>query len=107
MQNRADGIVVDRYVFETLLRDLAGRDRSPASYAVYLYLWCRSNAGDEAVSASHQSISDETGLAKRTVQDALRRLHRRGLVSSTRESMTAVPEYRIHRPWLRRQRSNA
>jgi predicted transcriptional regulator len=100
-------IPVDLHVFEGLLRDLAGRDRSPASYAVYLYLWGRSNAGRETVRASHQSISDETGLAKRTVQEALRRLHRRGLVSSTRESMTAIPEYTIQRPWLRRQRSNA
>jgi predicted transcriptional regulator len=100
-------ILVDRYVLADLVRDLAGRDRSPASYAVYLYLWGRSSGGSDAVRASHQSISDETGLAKRTVQEALRRLHRRGLVSSVRESMTAVPEYTIHRPWLRRQRSKA
>lgn len=100
-------IAVDRYILETLLRDLAGRDRSPASYAVYLYLWGRTHGGRDVVRTSHQSISDETGLAKRTVQEALRRLQRRGLVSSTRESMTAVPEYTIHRPWLRRQRSNA
>jgi DNA-binding MarR family transcriptional regulator len=94
---------VEPYVFETLMPDLAGHDRSPASFLVYLLFWHRARGSERArVSASLKEIAEDTGLSKRGVQEALRLLHRRGLISSARAYATAVPEYRVHRPWLRR-----
>jgi DNA-binding GntR family transcriptional regulator len=51
---------------------------------------------------SHQAIADATGLSKSAVQIGMRRLLRRDLVRIHRDSATAVPEYRIARPWLNR-----
>lgn len=97
-----DTVRVDRYVFETLLRDLAGHDKSPAALAVYLYLWHLTfGAGARSVRASHQFLAAETGLSKSGVQAALRLLNRRRLVRSVRESQTATPEHFVLRPWRR------
>lgn len=99
---------VDPYVFETLMPDLAGHDRSPASFLVYVLLWHRSRGVQNArVSASLREIAEDTGLSKRGVQEALRLLHRRALVSSSRSYATAVPEYRVHRPWIRGTKRSA
>ena len=93
---------------ETLMADLAGHDRSPSSFLVYLILWHRSRGSERTrVPASLQAIAEDTGLSKRGVQDALRLLQRRGLVSRTRLHATAVPEYRVHRPWIRRKTRRA
>jgi DNA-binding GntR family transcriptional regulator len=91
---------LDKYVADTLLRDLVGHDRSPAAFVVYLYLW-RRTVGErkKAVRLSHREISVDTGLSKSAVQQALRILHRRSLVKSRREHQTATPEHRIERPW--------
>ena len=95
---------LDRYVVETLMRDLTGHDRSPSSFLVYLYLWHRVGGSERRrVAISHQEMAEETGLSRRGVQDAIRRLLRRGLVSALRDYATAVPEYRVHRPWMRRR----
>lgn len=95
---------VASYVLDTLMRDLIGHDRSPASFLVYLFLWHRARGSERGrVAASLQDIAEETVLSRRGVQDALRRLHRGGLVSSARVHPTAVPVYRIHRPWIRRR----
>jgi DNA-binding MarR family transcriptional regulator len=95
---------IDSYVLDTLMRDLTGHDRSPASFIVYLYLWHRARGSERIrVSASLRELADETGLSRRGVQDALRRLHRRGLISSVCAHATAIPDYRIHRPWIRRK----
>lgn len=95
---------IDSYVLDTLMRDLTGHDRSPASFLVYLFLWHRARGSERSrVSVSLQDVAEETGLSRRGVQDALRRLHRRGLISSVRAHPTAIPDYRIHRPWIRRR----
>jgi CRP-like cAMP-binding protein len=93
---------VDRYVFETLLGDLVGHDKSPAAFVVYLFLWGRT-FGERArsVRISHQSIAMDTGLSKSGVQAALRHLSRRKLVRSVRETQTATPEHFVLRPWRR------
>lgn len=93
---------VDGYVVDVLLRDLAGHDRSPAAFLVYLLLWRRTR-GERVPSAvlSHRQIADETGLSKSAVQQALRILHRRGLVRSKRRHQTATPEHRVVRTWVR------
>jgi len=91
---------LDGYVADVLLRDLVGHDHSPAAFVVYLLLW-RRTIGERRKSArmSHKQISQETGLSKSAVQQALRILHRRGLIKSHREHHTATPEHRVERPW--------
>jgi len=46
-------------------------------------------------------ISVGTGLSKRAVQEALRLLAKRRLLSIQRESITAIPVYEVLRPWMR------
>jgi len=94
---------IDDYVLDVLMRDLAGHDHAPSAYLVYLHLWSQT-IGRRVKTArlSHQAIADATGLSKSAVQIGMRRLLRRDLVRIHRDSATAVPEYRIVRPWLNR-----
>jgi DNA-binding MarR family transcriptional regulator len=95
-------LAVDAYVVDVLMRDLAGHDRSPAAFLVYLYLWRRTRAESRAgVRLSHQDIADEVGLSKSAVQQALRILHRRSLVKSKQRHRTDTPEHQVMRPWAR------
>jgi hypothetical protein len=95
-------ISVDAYIVESLLPDLVGHDRQPSAFLVYLSLWCSARGGRERrVSTSLQQISSATGLSKSAVQQALRTLKRRRLVSSKQRAATAVPEYVLHMPWIR------
>ena len=95
-------VSVDAYVLDTLMADLIGHDRKPSAYLVYLFLWRRTHgAGQPAVQISLLDIATGTGLSKRAVQDALRSLSRRRLLSIQRESITAVPVYTVRRPWAR------
>lgn len=93
---------VDEYVFSTLLRDLVGHDRQPSAFLVYLYLWYLTGSASDTVEISLKELADGTGLSRRAVQDAISRLHRRRLVSIRRDSITAIPEYRVLRPWADR-----
>lgn len=102
----AGPVAVDRYVFDTLMADLVGHDRSAAAFLVYLFLWSRTRgAGARSTRASHNRIAEETGLSKSGVQAALRRLKRRKLVRSTSRSITDTPEHAVLRPWVRREAS--
>ena len=92
---------VDRYVVETLMRDLVQHDRQPSAFLVYLHIWHRSAGRHAQVRASHQSIADATGLSKSAVQAAIRTLARRRLLRATRDTPTAVPAYTVLRPWRR------
>lgn len=92
---------VDAYVIDTLMLDLVEHDRQPSAFLVYLHLWCRSSRNKGRVAASHQRIADATGLSKSAVQAAVRTLTRRRLIKVARESITAVPEYTVLRPWRR------
>ena len=91
---------LDDYVVDVLLRDLVGHDHSPAAFVVYLFLW-RKTAGERRKRArlSHRDIAQDTGLSKSAVQQALRVLHRRGLVRSERRHQTDTPEHEVARPW--------
>jgi hypothetical protein len=95
--------LLDQYVVDTLMPDLVGHDRQPSAFLVYLFLWSATGAGESAAEISLRMIAEGTGLSKRGVQDALDRLENRALVSITRESITAVARYTIHKPWSRRQ----
>jgi hypothetical protein len=95
---------IDDYVVDVLLPDLAGHDRSPAAFLVYLVLWTRLfRAGGRTTRVSLQSLSSDTGLSKSAVQAAIRLLKRRSLIRISRSSPTAIPEYELVRHWLRRR----
>jgi len=94
---------LDKYVVDVLLRDLVGHDHSPAAFVVYLLLWRRTfGERKKRVRLSHREISQETGLSKSAVQQALRILHRRVLVRSHRGHQTDTPEHKVERPWSAR-----
>jgi hypothetical protein len=93
---------VDAYVLDTLMADLVGHDRQPSAFLVYLFLWRRTHGSAGATAqVSLLDISTGTGLSKRSVQEALRLLAKRRLLSIQREGITAVPVYTVLRPWLR------
>jgi DNA-binding GntR family transcriptional regulator len=95
---------LDAYVIETLMPDLVGHDRRPAAFIVYLALWHRTNAARQKDAAvSLRELSEATGLSKRAVQDAVAKLTRRRLVVVARGSATAVPQYTVLRPWVKRR----
>ena len=94
---------VDDYVVDVLLRDLVAHDRSPTAFLVYLFLWRRTRGSARAsVRLSHRDVAEETGLSKSAVQQALRILHRRGLVRSKQRHQTDTPEHAVVRAWTRK-----
>jgi DNA-binding GntR family transcriptional regulator len=98
-------ISLDRYILETLMPDLVGRDRRPVAFAVYLYLWTRTFGGrTKSVQVSHQTVADDLGVSKSAVQAAVKHLTRRRLLRARHASPTAVPEYFPLRPWTERGR---
>jgi hypothetical protein len=95
-------VAIDAYVLDTLMPDLVGHDRQPSALVVYLFLWRQTEgSGRTSAQISLLDISLGTGLSKRAVQDALRLLSRRRLLSVQRESITAIPVYAVRRPWVR------
>ena len=95
-------IEVDDYVVDTLMADLVGHDRQPSAYLVFLFLWRRTHgSGHPSARVSLYDISVGTGLSKRAVQEGLRLLAKRRLLSIQRESITSIPVYTVRRPWVR------
>lgn len=93
---------VDAYVLDALLPDLVGHDRRPAAFLVYLYLLCASERSNRpSVGLSLQEIAERTGLAKSTVQAAIRHLKRRGLLDAKVVASTTQPIRRVMRPWAK------
>jgi hypothetical protein len=96
---------IDPYLTDVLMRDLVGHDRAPSAYLVYLWLWRMSRGeGKARVSASLQTIANQTGLSKSSVQAAVRRLVRRQLVRLERAGPTVAPVYEVLEPWRRLSR---
>ena len=93
-------IPLDEYIVDTLMPDLVGHDRQPAAFLVFLFLW-RCTLEHPRVGISLRQIAEGTGLSKRSVQSGLSRLSKRALISVRRESITAIPEYSVHRTWKR------
>ncbi|HEY0555032.1 MAG TPA: helix-turn-helix domain-containing protein [Thermoanaerobaculia bacterium] len=95
-------VPVDAYVLDTLMADLVGHDRQPSAFLVYLFLWRRTHgSGEPTAQVSLLDIATATGLSKRAVQEALRSLAKRRLLTIEREGITAVPVYSVLRPWRR------
>ena len=94
--------LMDTHVTDTLMRDLVRHDRAPSSFLLYLFLWRQTRgAGRERFGASLQELATNTGLSKSSVQNALRRLKRRGLVSTRAHGPTTACIYQVHEPWRR------
>lgn len=95
-------VAVDPYVLDVLMPDLVGHDRQPTAFLVYLRLWRLTSGGTRASGeVSLRELSDQTGMSKRAIQDAVETLARRRLVQIDRERPTAVPVYRVLKPWKR------
>jgi hypothetical protein len=96
-------IALDPYVVETLMPDLIGHDRRPSAFIVYLYLWHRTHGGRRrSDEIPLRAIAEGTGISKRAVQNAVRALARRRLVTALHATPTSAPSFVVHRPWLRR-----
>ena len=95
-------VSIDAYILDTLMCDLVGHDRRPSAFLVYLYLWRASHGRGAAMAQVAQlDIARNIGLSKRSVQEALSWLAKRKLIAIARQSITAVPEYTVLRPWRR------
>ena len=92
-------VELDRYVIDTLMRDLVGHDRSPSAFVVYLAI--HAAAAEGRALFSYRAMADLTGLSKRSCQNAVALLHRRQLVDISRKGGTDAAEYRPLRPWDR------
>jgi hypothetical protein len=102
-----DHVPIDDYVLDVLLPDLAGHDRSPAAFLIYLVLWTRLyRSGERSTAISLHQLAELAGLSKSAVQGGLRHLKRRGLIKAAKASATAVPHYELVRHWLRRRARN-
>jgi DNA-binding MarR family transcriptional regulator len=94
---------IDRYVIDTLMPDLVGHDKRPSALLIYLFLAGRgADTRGRNVVASLRDIAEGTGLSKRGVQDAIRLLERRRLVSRTKAVATSIAAYDVLHPWRRR-----
>jgi len=99
-------LALDAYVLDVLMPDLVGHDRRPAAFIVYLFLLREAARGRrDRVSVSLQTIATRTGLAKSTVQAALRHLARRRLLDPDVTATVTTPVRQILRPWVRRPSS--
>jgi transcription initiation factor IIE alpha subunit len=92
-------IAMDRYVLETLMRDLVGHDRKPSAFLLYLAVLQTADRGKALL--SHAQLAEMTGLSKRATQDALAHLSRRGLMSIRRAGPTEPAQLQPLAPWRR------
>ena len=94
-------LTIDRYVVDTLMRDLVAHDHRPSAFLVYLALLDMIDPGRSAA-FSHAQLAEQTGLSKRAVQDALRHLEKRQLVSIRRRGRTEPALVQALSPWRER-----
>jgi len=91
---------IDDYVVDVLMRDLVGHDRQPTSFLIYLWFTLEaSRSRRERIQVSYQTLADLVGVSKSAAQAGVRWLVRRKLIEVRKSSATAVPGYRILRPW--------
>jgi hypothetical protein len=90
---------LDDYVVDTLMRDLVGHDRRPASYLVYLWLTFEQGQRKGAVQVSYQELAESVGISKSSAQAAVSWLVRRKLLAVSKTNLTATPCYTVRQPW--------
>ena len=87
---------LDNYIPETLMRDLVGHDRKPASFLVYLWLTAQQTS---PIQISYQDLAENIGISKSSAQSAVAWLKRRKLLTMKKDSVTATPQYTLRTPW--------
>ncbi|MEM9617535.1 MAG: helix-turn-helix domain-containing protein [Pseudomonadota bacterium] len=93
---------IDAYLVDVLIRDLAGHNRTPSAFLVYLWLSSKAQKrSSRTVAASLQMIAAATGLSKSSVSHALNHLRRKRLIETERDGPTEVPRHRALTPWKR------
>ncbi len=92
-------VQIDDYIIEVLMRDLAGHDRRPASFMVYLWLATEEVHRGKAVQVSYQELAESVGISKSSAQAAVAWLSTRKLLTAEKQTVTATPRYTVHRPW--------
>jgi hypothetical protein len=91
---------LDRYVVDVLMPDLVGHDRKPSAFLVYLLIEAHDAAREPL---GYSAIAERTGLSRRTCQDAIAHIERRGLIAVERRADNEAAWFRPLRPWIRRQ----
>lgn len=92
---------LDDYILETLMRDLVGHDRKPASFLVYLWLTAQQTS---PIEISYQDLAENIGISKSSAQSSIAWLKRRKLLTVSKETVTATPAYTLRTPWRRNPR---
>ena len=92
-------VKLDEYVLDSLMRDLVGHDRRPASYLVYLWLAAEGQRQKKPVSISYCDLAQSVGVSKSSAQAAVAWLIHRKLISSSKATITATPTYSVQTPW--------
>ncbi len=100
-------LLIDPYIHGTLLRDLTGHDRSPASFVLYLWIALEQQRHGGPIEASYAQLAEETGLSRSTAQSSVAWLLGRKLLSVQRANVTATPVYTALTPWVRPRRTAA
>lgn len=80
---------VHAYVLNALMTDLVAHDHRASAFLVYLVLAAASSEG--APPLSHAQLAEQTGLSRRSVQDAVLHLVDRNLLRVTRRGATEIP----------------
>jgi len=93
------GDQIDRYITDTLMRDLVGHDRKPASFLVYLWLFVQQTRQPQPIQISYQDLAENIGISKSSAQASIAWLKRRKLISATKQTTTATPTYVVRTPW--------
>jgi len=96
---------IDEYVIDVLMRDLAGHDRRPTSFLVYLWLGAEQSRRHGPVHVSYVELAESVGVSKSSAQAAVNWLVRRKLLSVSKDNVTATPCYTVQRPWRDSARS--
>lgn len=90
---------IDDYIIDVLMRDLAGHDRRPVSFLVYLWLAAENARRGDMVEISYQQLAETIGISKGSAQVAVGWLKKRKLLSIVKSSPTATPRYKVNHPW--------
>jgi hypothetical protein len=92
---------LDDYILETLMRDLVGHDRKPASFLVYLWLTAQQIS---PIEISYHDLAENIGISKSSAQSSIAWLKRRKLLTVSKKTVTATPAYTLRTPWRRNPR---
>jgi transcription initiation factor IIE alpha subunit len=93
---------MDAHILDTLMPDLVGHDRRPSAFLLYLLMWRQTHgAGTASLDIALEDLAELSGLSKRTVQDSLRWLAHRRLVTVRRGGPTDVGTFTVLEPWKR------